>query len=70
MYKIKSDWVSYIEEKEQLKKYSLLDSNHTDLKTDKNLISSDFALKPNIFPILGGIFVNNVYCQSNHFFKT
>ena len=22
---------------------------------------------PNIFPILGGFFVNNVVCQSNHF---
>ena len=24
----------------------------------------------NIFPILGGFFVNNVDCQSNHFRKT
>ena len=29
-----------------------------------------FVTRSNIFPILGGFFVNNVVCQSNHFCKT
>ena len=45
VYKMKFVWVCYLEEKEQLKKCSLLDNNHTDFKTDENLISN-FALKP------------------------
>ena len=28
------------------------------------------CLQPNIFPLLGGFFVNNVVCQSNHFCHT
>ena len=61
----------------KLFKFSTQDSDleYSSWQCKKSLVSSDFKppLKDsnsNIIPIMGRFFVNNVGCQSYHFFKT
>ena len=68
MEKLKKQKAKLLDDVMETETYKVAKELLDDFATDAE--KRQLNVRPNIFPILGGFFVNNVVCQSNHFCKT
>ena len=68
MEKLKKQKAKLLDDVMETETYKVAKELLDDFATDAE--KRQLNVRPNIFPILGGFFVNYVVCQSNHFCKT